>query len=139
MTPYWTDELSVELPDGLVDRSTQLLEWSVDGDSVTVAIQRDSSEGRRSPQQMLAAASGELEKRFPHFAPEAAPAFELAMDHATSSFRWRREGRAVFQAQLYIEIGDRLLIVTASGLAKSRTAVEEVIKAFADSLELREK
>lgn len=139
MSLYRMDELEVDLPPGLIDRSTHLLEWPVDGDSVTLTFQRDQNPKRLTPSAMQEAAIAEYGKRFPHYVPETAPVVELGLHHAISAFRWKRESRVLYQIQAFIELGDRLMIVTATGLAHSRRAIEELFSDFARTLELRER
>lgn len=137
MKSYWTDELQAELPDGFVDRSTHILEWPHGTDSLSLAIQRDTSRDRKTPSALLTRAQQEFERRFAHFTLEEPPTLELAFEHAAVAFRWKGDGKALFQAQLVLELGDRLIIATASGVASASQAVRELLAAFAQSIEAR--
>lgn len=137
MRSYWTDELQADVPDGFIDRSTHVLEWKHGNDSLSLAIQRDMGRDRKSPKVLLTKAQAEFERRFAHYMVEEAPALDIALEHATLAFRWKSDGKALFQAQLVVELGDRLVIATASGVASARQAVLELLTTFAQSIEVR--
>jgi hypothetical protein len=137
MTAFFTDELQCDLPPGFIDRSTHLLEWKLEDDTVSIAIQRDLSTKRLSPEAMNERALAEYARRFPHYLAESVEPIDLSLDHAIAAFRWKREGRTVFQIQCYLELGDRLLVVTVTGLARSRSGVEDLFREFVRSIELR--
>ncbi len=134
---FHIDEGALVLPDGAVDRSMNLLEWKIDGDPVQLTVQRDTHADRLSPAKLLAVTTSEYERRFPLFQSETAPALEIACDHAVAAFTWKKDHQAVYQAQVFIELGSRVLVLTASGRAKHRDAIVALIQGAVESMTVR--
>lgn len=137
---FLADDLELSLPPGFVDKSAQLLEWKVDGGSVALGVQRDVSPGRPRAAELAAKLHGEYARRLPDRVDETFPTDRLTLDleHRVIAMRWRRDGASVYQAQAFVESRDRLLIFTASGEARLRQAIEELVLATLNELALRE-
>ncbi len=134
---FLTDELVLTVPEGATDKTANLLEWAVDGDTIQLTILRDASPKRRSPAELLAAASREYDKRFALYRPEPAPEIDLPFPHAVAAFTWKRDHSAVLQVQAFVELGARLVIVTVTGRTKQRELVVDLAQKTLESLTLR--
>ena len=134
---FHMDELAVVVPDGAVDKTTNLLEWSIDGEAVQLTVQRDNSRQRLSPSQLLHATRAEYEKRFPLFQPEEAPTFEVQLDHAAAAFTWKKDHKAAYQVQVFLDLGARVMIFTATGRPKHRQEIADLLKKTIESISVR--
>jgi hypothetical protein len=137
---FLADDLELALPPGFVDKSAQLLEWQVEGGQVALGIQRDTSPKRLRAGQLADKLRLEYERRLSERVDEEFPMerLTLALEHRILAMRWRREGQSVFQVQAFVEHVDRLLILTASGEARLRAFISELMLATLNDLELRE-
>jgi len=135
---FLTDELVLTVPEGAVDKSANLLEWTVDGDVLQLTILRDGSPKRRSPAELLAASSQEQERRFALYKPEPAPELDLAFSHAISACTWKRDQHAVLQVQAFIELGSRLVIVTVTGRTRQRELILDLAQKALESVTPRQ-
>lgn len=137
---FVTDDLELALPPGFVDRSAQLLEWEVDGGQIALSVQRDLSPRRPRVDQLADKMRAEYERRLPDRVDDVFPADALTLDleHRVLAMRWRRDGASVFQAQAFVETGDRLMVFTASGEARLRSGILDLLITTLNELELRE-
>lgn len=134
---FHMDDVAIALPEGGVDMSTNLLEWKVDGDTVQLTVQRDTKANRLSPARLLNATGAEYERRFPLFQAEPPPAFALHLDHAATAFTWKKDHKAVYQVQVFVEVGSRVMVFTATGRTKHRPLIADLMQRAIESITLR--
>jgi hypothetical protein len=134
---FHMDEGAIALPEGAVDRSTHLLEWKVEGDTVQLGIMRDTNPKRMSPAQLRNAAGAEFERRFPLYQPEEAPPLDIQLDNAVLAFSWKRDAVAVYQLQAFVELGTRAMLFTGTGRTKHRDIIVSVTRRAIESFTLR--
>ena len=102
-----------------------------------LTVQRDTHASRLPPAKLLAATTAEYERRCPLFQVEKPPALEVNLDHAVAAFTWKKEHRAIYQLQVFVELGTRVLVFTASGRTKHREAIVALIQGAVESMTLR--
>ncbi|MBL8740840.1 MAG: DcrB-related protein [Myxococcales bacterium] len=138
MTVYFhMDDVAIALPEGAIDMTTNFLEWKIDGDAVQLTIQRDTKPNRLSPAKLLHATRAEYERRFPLFQAETPPAMAIEFDHAVAAFTWKKEHQAVYQVQAFVELGSRVMVLTATGRTKHRALIADLMQKATESLTIR--
>lgn len=138
MTVYFQmDDVAIALPDGATDRTTNILEWKIDGEPVQLTVQRDTHKARLPPSKLMAATTAEYERRFPLFRAEEPPPLQVELDHAVAAFTWKKDHQAIYQLQVFVELGTRVLVLTASGRTKHKDPIVALMQGAVESMTLR--
>jgi hypothetical protein len=136
--PYYTDDCTLPVPAGFIDRSTNVLEWKLtDGDSVALVIHRE-----QLPALAPEAPASEVDlNRFVEVQTRdyvsKFPGMRLERDEAASgdssfpmrrkSFRWQHQNDVLYHHQVFVLTGERVIVFTAAGKARHRDTVDSLI------------
>lgn len=136
---YHFDEAVVPVPGGFQDKSVQVLEWpcATPGDSMVMVVarrvpnmsfaddvRRDIDETRTGLKACVIEADAEG-------SVAEIPAHFLTM-------RYVREGKALYQRQVFLDSAPRLLTLLVVGPASTRVEVDELFAAAVDGIRFRE-
>lgn len=135
MQQYYTDDCTIPVPSGFMDRTTNVLEWKTEeGDSVALVIHRAPRPPRElAPESDVSELEGYVAAETKDYTAKFA-GLHMERDDVTSSdagfpmrrkaFRWRNEKEVLYHNQAFVLTADRFVVLTAAAKARHREAVD---------------
>ncbi len=137
---FHLDECVLQLPVGFVDKSVQMLEWTLEADQrLVLVMQREILPEGTDVDGYVDAETKDYPSRFLGYrevADEEGRWEGLAIRR--KAFRFSKEGDVFYNHQAFLFDGGRLLVLTASARAQHRDAVDEVVRAAIEGMRLRD-
>ncbi|NUP05730.1 MAG: DcrB-related protein [Polyangiaceae bacterium] len=134
------DELVVEVPEGFQDHSVQALEWRPDPDTrVTLTIGREPRKNDEGLEDAASRVMAALARRVASFKEDEPLPLEIDLPVVTRRARFRHEGELVYRHIAFVDLEDRLVIVSASSPTKRRDLADEVLMSALRSARVRER
>lgn len=140
---YCMDDASLTLPGGYTDRTSNVIEWSLEGgDKVVLVVQRDwlpPAGGADAFARYVAAQTRVYPSRFEGFYLERdeVAAGDAGFAMCRKVFRWRREQDVLYHHQVFVLLGAGVLVLTASAKALHRDAVDHLLEGALGGLQVR--
>jgi len=136
---YHVDEGVLSLPDGFTDQTLNMFKWVFPEGECSLAIQRERIPANKSFAELVKLVTDPYPKQFPSYTEE--PTMEIAFDlpTATRRFRWRKDSAVSYHHQVFVDLEGSLLLLTASGQARLREKVDDVLHEALSGLRLRER
>lgn len=145
---YYTDDCSIPVPTGFIDRTTNVLEWKTEsGDSVALVIHR---EVRSPPVSEDDSPDTELERyvaretrQYPtkfaglHMERDELASSESGFPMRRKAFRWKHEHDVLYHHQAFVLTADRIIVLTAAAKARHREAVDGLMDDVLSSFRAR--
>jgi len=138
---YHTDDCVLHLPEGFVDKTLNVLEWSLEsGDTVVLVVQREGLTEALSFDQYIARETRAYPSQFAAFHEDGVERASLGdgIDVHHLKFRWKREQDVLYHHQAFVDAGKRVLVLTATSKASHRGEVDGVIERALGELKFRE-
>lgn len=146
---YFTDHCTISVPQGFRDRSMNLLEWTTpEGDSIALAIQREKLPGVEPSE--VAPTEADLARYVAQQVkgyPAQFAAFHLERDEVATgdwrfpmhrkAFRWRKEQDVLYHHQVFMLVGEHVVVLTGASKARHRDAVDVLIEDALRSFRVR--
>ncbi len=142
---YLMDDCAIVVPEGLRDRTVNALEWETeDGDKVALVVQRSPLPALDPAAPMTLAAYVAAQTK--DYAVQLA-GFRLEREEAASAdspfeierraFRWQREEHVLYHHQAYVRVGAGVVLLTGSGKARHREAIDHLLDRALADLQIR--
>ncbi len=134
---YCMDDCTIPVPAGFRDRTVNALEWDTeDGDKIGLVIQRQPLPSFAPTGASGFALSAFVEaqtKDYPvQFAGfclerEETAAADAPFEMQRKAFRWKHEQHVLYHHQAFVLIEARVVVLTGSGKARSRDAIDRLL------------
>lgn len=134
---YHADELAITVPPGFIDKSANVLEWPHSEGGVALMLRRAHLEPGKLGENAKKYFA-QLESSLAAFRREPLPAFECTAPHEAICFRFREEGRVLYQVHLLLDLGTKMMFVVWGVDAQQRALLDEVVKTAMPTLLLRQ-
>ncbi len=136
---YHVDEGVLSLPEGFTDHTIHMFKWVFPEGECNLAVQRERIPADKTFADMVKLVTDPYPKKFPSYSEE--PPMEVALEWptATRRFRWRKESAVSYHHQIFIDLEGTLLLLTASGQARLRDKVDELLHETLSGMRLRER
>lgn len=136
---YHTDDLVLELPAELRDRTIHVIEWDVEGAKVALTIQRETASEDKTLSDQVAIALTEYRRNLAAFKLETDDTIEAAgVEVRRVRFRWKHEAAALHHHQAFFAAGGRFFVLTATGPVAVAKRIDETLESALENLRLRE-
>jgi hypothetical protein len=138
---YYMDDCTIVVPAGPRDRTVNALEWELEnGDKLALVIQREplpviTPGAPVSLSAYVATQTADLPSQLAGFRleREEATAAGAPFEIERRAFRWKREQNVLYHHQAYVRVGDGVVVLTVTGKALHRDAIDHVLdQALAD-------
>jgi hypothetical protein len=137
---YYMDDFTIDVPEGFRDRAVHVLEWRTDdGDVLALVAQREDLPSRGPDDatppsvrftQYVNLATKDYPKQLAGYREERSEASspgERSFEMRRKAFRWKKDQDVLYQHQAFVLAGGKVLLLTCSGKARYRQAVDEVL------------
>jgi hypothetical protein len=149
MRTYYMDDCTIPIPSGFQDGTVNTLEWSMEGgDRIALLVQRDRLPRATPDDDTGTDALDRYVDRQTRGYPARFTGFHLERDDAAISegglamrrkvFRWRHEQGVLYHHQIFVAVGDTVVVLTGSAKARHREAVDGLIGEAIGGLRIRE-
>jgi hypothetical protein len=138
---YFTSDAAFTLPDGLTDRTVNILEWTVErtSDRLTLLLQREKVTPAVSLEDFVSKHTRSYAGEFEAYHLEQQVARESDLAEAVHlTFRFKKQHMVLYTHQAFVHVGPLILVFTASAKATHRDRVDELVDAVMRTLEIRE-
>jgi hypothetical protein len=147
LEPYCMHDYMIPLPAGFRDLTVNVLEWdTADGEKIALVVQRKAL-SRKTPDEAPAAALERLvtdeTKDYPtRFAGYRVEHDELGAEDGRyemrrKAFRWRHEEQVIYHHQVFVLVGDAVVLFTGAGKARHREVVDRLLHDVVSDLRIR--
>ncbi len=136
---YHMDEGVLSLPPGFRDATVHAFEWVGSEGRIALAVQRERRPPERTFEEMVRLVTAPYPKKFAAYAEEEPVPIALELPAIGKRFRWRHEAGVAYHHQVFIDLDETLLLLTASGQASSRERVDATLHEALGGLLLRER
>lgn len=139
---FHMDDCVIAIPDGARDFSMHMLEWPIgDAERLSLVVQRGGPLGTATPEELVARETKNYATVFEGFRMERDDvedgAWEgLVLHH--KAFRWKKDADVFYNHQVYVFEGGRVILFTASSMARHRAEVERLIETVLAELRFRD-
>ena len=136
---YHLDEGVITLPEGFTDHTLHMFKWVFPEGECSLAVQRERLPADKTFEEMVKLVTDPYPKQFPSYTEEPVVPVVLDLPHTTRRFRWRKEAAVSYHHQIFIDLAGSMLLITASGQARLRERVDEVLHETLSGLRLRQR
>jgi hypothetical protein len=136
---YFMDDCTIPVPSGFRDRTVNVLEWEMeDGDKIGLVIQREplpsfppTEVPRPTLESFVEAQTKDYPVQFAGFCLErdeaAAPGAPFEIQR--KAFRWKHEQHVLYHHQAFVLVEAGVVVLTGSGKARHREAIDRLLDA----------
>ena len=138
---YLTADSAFAVPDGYVDRTVNMLEWTIEktNDKLSLIAQREKVPPKTNLDAYVAKQTKNYDTVFEAYRVEETFEKERSLAEASHlAFRFKREREVLYTHQAFVLINGQVLVFTVSAKAVHRARGDSVVEGLMNSLEFRE-
>jgi hypothetical protein len=147
---YYMDDFTIDVPEGFRDRAVHLLEWRTDkGDPIALVAQRDDlpslgPDDATPPSVLFARYVSQATKDYPiqlagyrEEHSEVSVPSEGSLEMRRVAFRWKKDQDVLYDHQAFVLAGRKVLLLTCTGKARDRDAVDLILNGALERVRVR--
>ena len=136
---YHMDECAFALPSDFVDNTLHNFEWVGPEGRRALMVQRQKPERDEDFATLVARITQAYPQVFASYVEEDGDTVDVGAPAVSKRFRWRHTTGVFYHHQVFIDVGDTVLAVTASGKASARDDIDGILATALRGFQLRER